>query len=266
MKRIITVNSNNMPKSLQTKKVLIKKLMQLGFDVSDSIEHNSELIISIGGDGSFLKTIHDYGLVDIPIIGINTGHLGFFAELLPNKIDEFINMYINKDFFIQTICLLEVKICTKELDVNTWAINEVVIKNIASRTVHLNLEVNENKIQRFSGDGVLIATPMGSPAYNYSAGGSIVDPSLNLLQLTPISPMNTNAYRSFTSSIILPENSMIKISPEYTFTNSILVVIDGEECKFNNIEVIKVIKSNTKVSLLRLRNYKFWNRVAEKFL
>lgn len=113
---------------------------------------------------------------------------------------------------------------------------------------------------------MLISTPMGSTAYNYSAGGSIVYPSLSLLQLTPIAPMNTNAYRSFTSSIILPTTSVISISPEFEFENSILIVVDGIEYNFTQIEEVKIYKSDKNVKLLRLNGYEFWDRVSEKFL
>ena len=161
---------------------------------------------------------------------------------------------------------MEAKICTKEKSIKISAVNEIVIKNIQSRTVHLDLQVDGMKIEHFSGDGMLISTPIGSTAYNYSAGGSIVDPKLDLFQLTPIAPMNTNAYRSFTSSIILPTTSVISISPEYDFENSILIVIDGKQYKFTQIEEVKIYKSNYKLNLLRLNGYEFWNRVAEKFL
>ncbi|MDD7754200.1 MAG: NAD(+)/NADH kinase, partial [Clostridiales bacterium] len=134
------------------------------------------------------------------------------------------------------------------------------------RTVHLDLQVDGIKIEHFSGDGMLISTPMGSTAYNYSAGGSIVYPSLSLLQLTPIAPMNTNAYRSFTSSIILPTTSVISISPEFEFENSILIVVDGIEYNFTQIEEVKIYKSDKNVKLLRLNGYEFWDRVSEKFL
>ena len=221
MKRIITIAYNNLDKSIEAKNILVEKLLKSDFQVSDQIEKNTELIISIGGDGSFLQTVHKFGFVDIPVIAINTGHLGFFAELSPDKIDTFINAYKNKEYFIQEAETIEANICTEDENIKLDAINEIVIKNIQSRTVHLDLQVDGIKIEHFSGDGMLISTPMGSTAYNYSAGGSIVDPNLNLLQLTPIAPMNTNAYRSFTSSIILPTTSVISISPEFDFENTI---------------------------------------------
>lgn len=266
MKRMITIAYNNLNKSIETKNILVEKLKNAGYSISENIESNTELIISIGGDGSFLNTIYKFNFSEIPIIAINTGHLGFFAELSPNKIDKFIEAYINKEYFIQQLHTLEASICTKEKSIKISAINEIVVKNVQSRTVHLDLQVDGIKIEHFSGDGMLISTPIGSTAYNYSAGGSIVDPKLDLFQLTPIAPMNTNVYRSFTSSIILPTTSVISISPEYDFENSILIVVDGKQHKFTQIEEVRIYKSNYKLNLLRLSGYEFWNRVSEKFL
>ncbi len=266
MKRTITINSNELDKSIKTKQILSDKLQQAGFFTSDKIQDSTELIVSIGGDGSFLKTVNDFDFPDIPIIVINTGHLGFFAELDPGDIDEFIEDYKNEKCFIQEVYPLRASVCTKEKCTKIEAINEVVIKSVCSRTLHLDLKVNENKIQKFSGDGMLVSTPIGSTAYNYSAGGSIIDPSLDTLQLTPLAPMNTIAYRSFTSSIILSATSTISIIPEYRFENSILIVVDGVEYKFNDIEDISIQRSNIKIKLLRRSNYEFWKRVSEKFL
>ena len=266
MKRVITINSNNLEKSIQTKELLTKKLLENNFLVSSKVEKNTELIISIGGDGSFLKTVQDFEFPSIPMLVINTGHLGFFAEFDPEEIDEFINLYKNKDFIVQEVHPLKASICTKESSKDIHAVNEIVIKSVCSRTLHLDLRVNENKIQNFSGDGMLISTPMGSTGYNYSAGGSIIDPSLDILQLTPLAPMNTIAYRSFTSSIVLSAKSTINIVPEYRFENSILVVVDGNEYRFNDITDINIVRSDKKLKLLRQSDFEFWKRASEKFL
>ena len=244
MKRVITINSNDLEKSLYTKELLTKKLEENNFLVSSKLEENTELIISI----------------------INTGHLGFFAEFDPDEIDEFIELYKNNNFTIQEVHPLKGSICTKESSKDIYAVNEIVIKSVCSRTLHLDLRVNENKIQNFSGDGMLISTPIGSTAYNYSAGGSIIDPSLDTLQLTPLAPMNTIAYRSFTSSIVLSAKSTISIVPEYRFENSILVVVDGNEYRFNDITDIHIVRSDLKLKLLRRSDFEFWKRVSEKFL
>ena len=100
MKRVITINSNDLEKSLYTKELLTKKLEENNFLVSSKLEENTELIISIGGDGSFLKTIQDFKFPSVPMVVINTGHLGFFAEFDPDEIDEFIELYKNKIRFL----------------------------------------------------------------------------------------------------------------------------------------------------------------------
>lgn len=266
MRRIISINSNQVNKSVETKKILAEKLINAGFEVTYEFSKDAELIISIGGDGSFLKTVHDFDFPQTPIIGINTGHLGFFPEISPNHIDNFIKYYKNNNFLVQDISLLKASICTNKCISNMYAINEVVVKGDKSRTIHLSLDVNGKHIQNFSGDGMIISTPTGSTAYNYSASGSIVDPSLNLMQLTPLYPINTNAYRCFTSSIIFSSESIIKIIPEYRFEDSILIVIDGIEYRFNHMSNIEISISDLKIKLLRMLDYEFWSRVSEKFL
>ena len=266
MKRIITINSNQVPKSIETRNLLKEKLIAAGFDVYYDFHPGTELIISIGGDGSFLKTVHDFNFPKRPIVGINTGHLGFFPEIPPNNIDNFIKSYKNNDFLIQDISLIKASIYTNNTNSSMYAINEVVVKGDKSRTVHLTLDVNGKHIQNFSGDGMIISTPTGSTAYNYAAGGSIVDPDLNLMQLTPLYPINTNAYRCFTSSIIFSSESIIKIIPEYRFEDSILIVIDGVEYRFNHMSNIEITLSDLKIKLLRMLDYEFWSRVSEKFL
>ena len=120
-------------------------------------------------------------------------------------------------------------------------------------------------IERFSGDGLLVATPAGSTAYNYSLGGSIVDPRLKLLQVTPIAPMNTTAYRSFTSSILLPAELSVGVLPEQN-DNRIFIVNDGIETGYSNVGSISLMISDTTVHLMRFKDYDFWSKVKTKFL
>lgn len=269
LKKIINVTHNNAEYSKQLASDLKKELRKRGFFVPKSFDPNANLIICVGGDGAFLHTLHKFSLPKIPIVGINTGHLGFFQEIHPHNIESFLDLYENNDFSIQKIVPLEGSIfsCEHENIIKkVFGINEIVIKSNKSRTIHLEISVNSNLIQKFSGDGIIISTPSGSTAYNYSARGSIVDPSLNIIQITPLSPINTNAYRCFTSSIILPSNSKIKISSESKYEDSILIVADGLEYQIKSISEIEIKYSNLELQFLRLKNYEFWSKVTEKFL
>jgi NAD+ kinase len=262
----INIVPNNTALSLDTANLLKNKLIHLGYSVSDDFDLEAELIICIGGDGSLLRCLHQYNFPQIPIVGINTGHLGFLAEINPSEIDTFLDRYISGNYFIQEIYPVKARICARNDCVETVGVNEIVIKGNKSRTIHLDIWVNETLMQHFSGDGIIIATSTGSTAYNYSAGGSIVDPGLNVLQITPLAPINTNAYRSFTSSVILPANATIKINPEYQYENSIVIVSDVTEYRYDGIIEIILQLSNQSVHMLRQKDFEFWTRVIKKFL
>lgn len=266
MGRIITINSNKVQRSLETRELFHKKLIEVGFDIDYEYNPKAELIISIGGDGCFLQTIRDYNLPSVPLVGINTGHLGFFPDISPKDIDIFIQSYLEGDYITQELPLLQANVITNDSSCSIFGINEAVVKGDKSRTIHLKLDINNKRVQNFSGDGLIISTSAGSTAYNYAVGGSIVDTSLNVMQVAPISPINTNAYRCFTSSIICSHDSIVNVSPECEFENSTLVVVDGLEYNFKEINNISLSISDRKIKLLRTSNYEFWSRVCEKFL
>lgn len=266
-KRIICIRSNWMPASKETASLLKSKLSASGFVVSESFTDEAELLISIGGDGSTLDAIHEYDFPDIPIVGINTGHLGFFQEIHPEELDEFIFNYKKGCYSTQQLVTVQAVVTTKDDEecIHT-GLNEIVIRGSHSYSSHLNISIGDSFIERFSGDGILIASPAGSTAYNYSVGGSIVDPRLKLLQVTPIAPMNTTAYRSFTSSILLPSDMTLGVIPEYTKDNHTYILNDGKETLYEDIKKITVGFSDRSIKLIRFESYDFWNKVKTKFL
>lgn len=265
-KPIINIIYNRNSDSKKTAALLEKLLVQNGFRVSEEYDDNATLNICIGGDGAFLRAVHKYNFPEIPFIGVNTGHLGFFQEISPDKLIPFIEKYLEGDYRIEEINLVEALVCTKTSCINLLGINEIGIKGNKSRTVHLDISIDDNYLQKFSGDGIIISTPVGSTAYNYSAGGSIVYPSIKALQITPLAPLNSKAYRSITSSVIVPYNMTIKIAPEYRYENSILIVNDGEQYKFDNIVEINFTLSEMTIKMLTLGKNNFWLKLKDKFL
>lgn len=263
--RLIFVYSNGTPVSEHTAELLKTKLEQSGFQPTEEYSENVELIVCIGGDGSFLEAVHKFDFPRVPFIGINTGHLGFFQEILPEQLDEFIFNYAQGRYSLQPMSTVKAEVDFGDAKMYYRGLNEIVIKSYNSYTVHLNISIGDSFIERFSGDGILVATAAGSTAYNYSLGGAIVDPRLRLLQVTPIAPMNTTAYRSFTSSILLPADLNLGIIPEKE-TEKIRIAVDGEEKYLENVKSISIGSSNRTVNLLRFQGYDFWNKVKTKFL
>ncbi len=264
--RIINVISNSNFESRKTSQLLTEKLKNRDFIISDKYSYDAELNICVGGDGAFLRAVHRNKFPSIPFVGINTGHLGFFQEIIPENIDEFIDKYINMNYVEEKISLVSATIYTRDKSFLLTGVNEIVIKGIKSKVVHLEIFLDNNHLERFSGDGVIISTPVGSTAYNFSSGGSIVYPSLKTLQLTPLSPISSKAYRSLPNSAIVPGDIVISIRPELRYENSILLINDGVEFKYNNIKSIDLNLSDKTITRLNFDKDMYWNNLKSKFL
>lgn len=267
MSKKIYIFANDSETSKRTEKKLKQKLDKSGFLVLPEYSRQADLMVCIGGDGTFLEAMHKFSFPTMPIIGINTGHLGFFQEIMPSMLDDFIFNYKQGKYAIQRLSTVRVKVTAGGKQTEHVGLNEVVIKSSAAYSIHLNISIGGSFIERFSGDGLLIATPAGSTAYNYSLGGSIVDPRLKLLQVTPIAPMNTTAYRSFTSSILLPSDLSLGVVPDIDGKGSVISVIcDGYTADYDHVEEIEVSFADIEVNLMRFENYDFWTKVKSKFL
>ena len=267
MNKRIFIYANGGETSKKTEKKLKQKLDKSGFIVLSSYCEDADLLVCIGGDGTFLEAIHKFDFPTMPIIGINTGHLGFFQEIMPNMLDDFIFNYSQGKYEVQHLSTVKMIIRTGGEEHQHVGLNEVIIKGNSTYSIHLNISIGGSFIERYSGDGLLIATPAGSTAYNYSLGGSIVDPRLKILQVTPIAPMNTTAYRSFTSSILLPSDLSLGIVPDLRDNEGVIrIVYDGFSVEYDNIEEIEVTFSDINVNLMRFNNYDFWTKVKSKFL
>ena len=266
MDRRITLYTNNTEKSKATAELLTSKLKAHGFSQECVFTPGTELIVCIGGDGAFLSAVRKFGFPSAPFVGINTGHLGFFQEIFPDQIDSFIENYKAGKFRIQELATVKTDITHEDGTTELIGLNEIVIKGSGATSIHLDISIGGSFIQRFNGDGILVATPAGSTAYNYSVGGSIVDPRLKLLQVTPIAPMNTTAFRSFTSSILLPPDLSLGIVPEEGEDYEFIVSVDGTVNRFRQILKIDISFSDTIINLIRLDSYYFWNKVKNKFL
>ncbi len=265
-KHSIAIYTNEDQYSEETTSGLVTKLESAGFEVTRGLTEDSTLLICIGGDGTTLRAIHSYDFPDVPIVGINTGHLGFFQEIRPDQVDDFIEDFKAGSYTLQPITAVEAEVETMKERFLFKGVNEIVVRGGNAYSTHLNISIGDSFIEKFSGDGVLIATSTGSTAYNYSLGGSIVDPRLKLLQATPIAPMNTTAYRSFTSSILLPPDLELVIEPENERHHETRIINDGNEHLFTDVQRIQVKLSDTITKLVRFESYDFWNKVKTKFL
>jgi NAD+ kinase len=263
----INIFENGTSISATIARQLRRKLSENGYTVTDVFDRKAALTVCIGGDGSLLNMLGAHDFPVMPIAGINTGHLGFFQEFSAKELDKFIAAYKQEKFTKQTYRTVYAEITEEDGTVTkVKGLNEIVIRGGLSHAAFLNIYIGDSFIEKFCGDGIVVSTPAGSTAYNDSLGGSIVDPRLDLLQVTPIAAIKSSVYRSFTSSILLPPDLSLRIIPEYPKMHDILVTADGIERDYSEISEIRAGFNKAVVTLLRFKQYGFWNTVKEKLL
>lgn len=265
MKKIFIYNYIN-EESIDLVAKLKAMLLNEDFEVQEKFSADTDMVIVVGGDGCFLKALKAINFASVPILGINTGHLGFFTELQAEEIEEAVQLCKTGYFMVQKHKSIETIVYAADGEhVITPALNDVLVrKNSYGRLIHLGVSIGDNFIENFSGDGILISSSAGSTAYNYALGGSIVDPALNLLQITPMAPGNNTAYRSFTSSLLLPGSQEIRIKP--LEANDTIIVVDGEDNIVRDIKEISIRLAQTDIQIVRRKGYSFWSKVKSKFL
>lgn len=268
MSKKVYIYKNNKEASIKSYEKLFSMLKSKDYwEILEDYSEDVDLLVCIGGDGTFLSFVHKCHFPSAPIIGINTGHLGFFQEILPNEIEEAFDKIQEENYSIQQINPIEAKIVTEGSVFTRIGINEILIRGIYSHISHYYLSIGDTKVEDFSGDGLLISTPVGSTGYNYSLDGSLISPDLDVLQITPVAPMNTDAYRCFHSSILLPSNKKIIIEGNGRSKNGIMYVsFDGRTHDFSNVKYVEITKSNNEVNLIRFNNYNYWEKLSKKLL
>ena len=254
-------------RSRDTAQLLAQKLMLAGFSVSSEWEGAADYIACVGGDATLLRMLAACDFPAIPIAGVNTGHLGFFQEFLPEDLDQLVDVFRTGQFYTQKNRLLRAVVTTDDGSQQCFqGLNDIVIRQDRSALIHLNMTIGPSFIERFSGDGLLFASAAGSTAYNYSLGGSIVDPRVSMMQITPMAPANSTAFRCFTSSLLVPADMEVIVYPDKEFSDSANVIVDGTEHFFDDIREISIGYADAEVKLVRLENYDFWSKVKSKFL
>ena len=255
--------SNNNDKSLKLAKYLNNKLLEQGFILDDD---NYVLAIAIGGDGSYLRMLKETEFnSNIYYIGINTGTIGFLQEIKPEEINTFLHKLKEGFYKIEQIGIQETTITTTKTEEYFYSLNEILIRDKNLKTTNLLVKIDDITLEKYTGDGLLIATSIGSTAYNLSLGGSIVYSDLHTLQITPVAPLNTRSYRNILNSIVIPESKIIDIIPGNN-NKDLMIIVDGENNIYNNVEKISTSVSKKKIKCLRMNDYDYTKIINDKFL
>ena len=262
IKRIkLFINENE--KSIKVAQHLKKELIKYNFEIVDK---DYDLAISVGGDGSFLRMVKATNFNEnIYYIGVNSGTLGFLQEINIEDTSDFVKRLSLGKYKVEKLSIQETSVRTDKKEFHYKSLNEIVVRNKYFKTERLLVKVDDELLENFTGDGLLISTSTGSTAYNMSFGGSIVYNTLKTLSITPIAPLNNKAYKSLTNSIIIPDNKVVKIIPAEGSGNMFFMV-DGVNKEIDNVNKIETKVGDRTIKCLRMNDYHFIRIVNDKIL
>lgn len=228
----------------------------------DEVIIKSDIMLCLGGDGTFLKCARKVFSKKIPILGINLGNLGFLTEVDKNEIDPAVKRLVSGEFDIEERMMLETTIIRDDKEImNDIVLNDVVIsRGWMSRILHLKTYLNNQFVDLYPGDGLIISTPTGSTAYSLSAGGPIVEPDVSLIIVTPICP-----HLLYSRSFITTGERVLKVLVAEEDCHGAMVTVDGQiGYELMGGDNIITKKSSHFLKLIRLSDRNFFDVLRSK--
>jgi NAD+ kinase len=230
------------------------------FDSNDSIDSDIEFVVEVGGDGTILRSITYVKDSDIPILGVNTGRLGFLTSVQKESISDAISNIKNNKFSVIKRTVLKVNLSSSNNPFSNYpyALNEVTIQRKDSTSLlNISCQINDKYLTNYWSDGLIISTPTGSTGYSLSNGGSIVSPESNVILLNPIAPHNINM-----RSLVIPDNSNIKLNIEGD--NEINLSVDSRMYSISSSNQIEILKSSFTIKTIKFDDDNFYKRLRDK--
>ncbi len=231
------------------------------FDTPQELKENADIILSIGGDGTLLATITLVRDSGIPVLGINTGTLGFISSVSTDQIEYAINHLLKGDYTIKYRTLLQLNSENNLFGDTNFALNEVtVLKKDTSSMIRVHAYLDDEFINTYWADGLIISSPTGSTGYSLSCGGPIVLPGTNNFIITPIAPHNLNV-----RPIIVSDKSKItlKVSEKDDLA---LVALDSRSRAIGPGLELTIKKAQYKVKLIQFEKQSFISTIREKLM
>lgn len=230
------------------------------FTNKENLEVGVDIIFSLGGDGTLLDTLPIMGNSDIPVLGINIGHLGFLTSVGRDGISNLLEELEAKNYNIDKRKVL--KVCDKNIGIkNNYALNDVCLRSAkAGDLLDISIFIDDEFLATYTADGVIITTPTGSTAYNMSAGGPIITPQTPCIGITPICPHNLT-FRP----IIISDTSNIRLEVKES-REDIIIYIDSQCTTVKAPFDVEIKKAKFEAKLIRMQNQSFFDAIRKKLM
>ena len=231
------------------------------FNSHEDLKDNVDILFSIGGDGTLLSAVSYIRNSNIPILGINTGRLGFISSVAPDQIEQAVNDVLNKNYKTNRRTLLTLTTSNNLFKNKNFALNEVaIVKKDTSSMIKVEAYVDDEFLNTYWADGLIVSTPTGSTGYSLSCGGPIIAPGTNNIIITPIAQHNLNV-----RPIVINHNSTIKLKVEDR-DQLALVSLDSCSRAFDSSVELTIKKANFKINLIEPQNNSFISTVRQKLM
>lgn len=229
---------------------------------ADDDDFETDMVISVGGDGTFLKAAARVGSKGIPILGINTGRLGFLADISPEEIESTMDDVFRHHYNIEEKSVISLA-CKDQtpLDITPHALNEIaVLKRDSSSMITIHTYVNGEYLITYQADGLIIATPTGSTAYSLSVGGPILVPQSNAITITPVAPHSLNV-----RPIVIRDDWEITLDVE-SRSHNFLVAIDGRSISLEDSNILTIRKADYNIKVVKRFEQHFFDTLRSKMM
>ena len=239
--------------------------VETGYTNMACLQEDIDCVIVLGGDGTFIQTVRDFAGLDIPMVGINMGTVGFLTTIELEELHDGLDALIEGDYTIQNRMLLRGKVYREGRRLQkSIAFNDVIVTRSGfSRLVELKIYVNDQLLDIYAADGVIISTPAGSTGYNLSAGGPVVFPETQMMIITPICPHSLSA-----RSVVVSAQAKIKVEVgrrRKTQKEEALVTYDGDTVwELESGDVVEISRSSKMVPVVNVRQKSFCDVLRNK--
>ncbi|MBK6524886.1 MAG: NAD kinase [Crocinitomicaceae bacterium] len=232
------------------------------FNRHEEIWGKIDLLISVGGDGTFLETIHIVRDSGIPVLGVNTGRLGFLASTHKDEIKEVLEYIHNDKYRLQNRTVLTLETKENLFGENNFALNELTVhKKDSSSMITIHAYFGDLYLNSYWADGLIISTPTGSTAYSLSCGGPIVVPGSGSFVITPIAPHNLNV-----RPIVVPDNRTIRLKIEGRGEEEFLCTLDSRSVTIDSSIELYIKKANFELNVVQTDKQNFLNTIRNKMM
>ena len=224
-------------------------------------DFDADIVISMGGDGTFLKAASRVRQKMIPILGINMGRLGFLADISPNDIEKCLDAIYEEDYSIENRALIQVTTDGEPLEGYNCALNDVaILKRDTASMISIRASINGDYLTTYQADGLVISSPTGSTAYSLSNGGPIIVPGTKVISMTAVAPHSMNI-----RPIVLADSSEITLTVE-SRSHNFLIAIDGRSEKCKEGTKLTLRRAPYDVKVVKRSDQRYFNTLREKMM